>query len=397
MADRPIPPNSAVNQRGVQNFPTPVVSDQIIIEYISAETGSYEILAYGTKWDEVRHTSFQVARPGFQLVWQGPVDANGWLIKRVWANDRVGQDSYNAESIEFINEDPDYPDITRVYVYPRDKYNTGQPDELGPLPPLTPDEVYTNCLLVSEKMLNDVQPAELQSKYVKVVRRYMRLPGPVMESQDFDSELDCLVYTDRQLVLSDDVFQPEYEPLTLEMRETPASKYYKLRVKSYLLQLPPSKTEFDTGSFNFPSLIFGITATVTELTSAADSQVIWYPNPPMRGEPNVPALLKIITTFSVNEPSPVTIFVIPSNTLLYRGISYQIAFNNVLNDAFTTTVQFSGDDQYGNLDDSHAFPASALSASQYVALIGTYQNIGCKITRWRGNLWVTQISQILLV
>lgn len=388
-------PNSPVNNRASRSFPTPVIDDGIIEEYISTEPGSYIPLAYGTLWDDVKHTAFQVARPGFQLVWQGPVDTNAWLVKRIWANDRVDQDAYNY-SISYISENPDYPDITRIYVYPRDRYNTGAGDELGPLAPLTQDSEFPSALLTSEQMINEVQPAELTSKYVKVVRRFQVIPGPITLTQDFDTELNTLVYTSRQLVLASTTFNPSAFPLTLEMRETSQSQYVKLRIISYLTELPAEKVEYQTGRYPFPALVSDIGLSVVELTTDPQrSEVIWFPV--MRSEPNVPAIFKVTTSFATTSPTPVTLYAINAQNLIYRGISFQVAINQVLNDAISVTASFTDDARYGDLSETKAWSATTPSAAEYTADIGEYKDVGCDITRWRGQIWVEVVQAVLLV
>lgn len=400
--NRQIPPNDPPNLRGVQNFPTPIINDQIIEEYVSSQTGDYTPLAYGTLWNNVAHTAFQGTRDGFQLVWEGPVDASGWRYKRVWCNDRIDQTDYNAENISFIDQNPNYPDITRVFVFPRDRYNTGLPDQLGPLAPLTPDDVYNNALMVYEQALNQATPSEISSKYIKVVRRYMVIPGPITTTQDFDTQLDVVVFTDRQLVLSTDVFNPTAPSsnlLTLDMKESvpdTGSQYYKVRVRSYIQDLPETFTMYRTGRYNFPALVFDIFLDIYQWTLTPDrSQVYWYPD--MRGEPNVPALFKVETEYFTGEPPPETLFVIPSGNLYYNGTSYNISLNNVLNDAISVSASFVDDAQYGDLVEPHTFSATPLTATAYTALIGTYQTIACDITRWRGNIWLKVTQSLLIV
>lgn len=386
---------SPIPGRAVASFPTPVISDQIITEYVSAESGAYTPLPYGTLFDSVSHGAFTNSYPDFQLVYEAPADVNGWFYKRIWVNNRIDQQTYNYD-ISYAEGDPEYPTITRVYVYPRDSYNTDPVGPNGPLTPLTPDPVYPGALLVQEQMLNQAEPVEIQSRYVKVVRVYETLPGPVVTTQDFDTELNALVYTDKQVVLATNTFNPASNLLTLEMRESPRNKYTKLRLTSYLQSLPATRVEYQTGTYNWPTLVFDITLTKVQLTTDPDrSEVYWYPD--MRTAPNVPAILKTTTSFSTSSPSPATLYTIPWRDLLYRGISFQIAINNVLNDAITVSASFTDDERYGNLSESHTFAATSPTATAYQALIGTYQNIGSQIDQWRGSIWVTTTTQVLLV
>lgn len=387
---RQSPPNNIVPNRPVPSFPTPVISDQIYTEVVSTETGSYAPLEYGTLFDTVPHTSFNGSKPGFALVFQAPVDPNGYWVRRTWANNRTDQDSYNY-SISYEQSNPDYPTITRVYVLPREGYT--------PLAPLTPDPDFPQAKLVEEQMMNQVEPQELNSLYVKVARTYQTVPGPITTTQDFDTQINTLVYTDKQIVLATDIFDttsPASNLLTLDMKESPLTQYTKARATSYLQSLPPSFTQYRSGRYNFPALVFDITLDTYQWTLDPDrSQVYWYPT--MRGEPNVPALFKVTTSYFTSEPSTETLFVIPSANLYYNGTSYNISLQNVLNDAISVDVDFVDDAQYGDLGEPHTFSATSLTATAYTALIGTYQKVACDITRWRGSVWVKVVQEVLIV
>jgi len=373
--------------REIQTFPTPLIQDKILTEYVNSEINGYAPLEYGTPFDSVQHTAFRTSYPNHVLVFQAPADVNGYFIRRVWASNRVDQELYDY-SISYAEGDPDYPVIVRTMVLPRSGY--------VPVAPLSTDPVNDLCLLVSQELINEVQPQELSSLYVKVVRVYERVPGPVVTTYDYDTELNVNVITTRQVVLSTDV--PTEDVLTVELKEAPRenSKYTKLRIISKLTELPAGKVEFETGNYQFPALVFGITCQTAQLTTDPQrSEVFWTPN--MRNYPNVPALLRVTTTFHTSEPIQETLFEIPTRNLIYRGISFQIAINNVLNDAITVGATFTGDQRYGNLSESQSFAATTLTASAYNALIDTYKIIGCQIDRWRGQIWVKKKTEVLLV
>lgn len=390
-------------RKDLVSYPTPNIADKIVNERVNAWAANYAPLEYGTKYNDVEHGPYNKSYPDHVLVFQAPDDAAGEWVRRIWASNRVDQDTYNY-SISYAEGDPEFPIYTHTYVFPRATYE--------PLPPLSedPDPAHAGAYLTQEQMINEVEPAELGSLYVKVVRVYETLPGPVTTTYDYDTELNINVRTRRQVVISfqtpltdppvDNV--PTETPLTLDLRETPRTKYTKLRIISDLLELPATKTEYQTGRYPFPALVTDITVSVYSLDPVPDrSETIWFPT--MRSEPNVPALFQVETSFydaPPGDPSgpPVsTLYVINPQNLIYRGISYQIAINNVLNDAISVSASFTGDAVYGDLNEPFSWPASVPSAAQYTALIGTYQIVGCDITRWRGNIWVRQQQSLLLV
>ena len=398
MAAQPQKPlMNPVLANGVMAFPTPVLDDGILTEYVPTETGGWKLYDYGTYWDDIEHGAYPTKHPGFQLVFQAPsLNNNGWYMVRIYANERTDQDTYNY-SISYSQGDIAYPQITRVYVYKRSEYNTDPVGPTGPLAPLTPDPDYPNALLVQEQMLNEATPEQIQSLYVKVARVYMVLPGPVVLSADFDETLDMMVTTSRQMVLSSDTFDPDTSPLLLSAREDPQSKYFKLRVLSYLLDLPDAFTEEATGTYQFPTLVFDIPLAKYQLTTSPErSEVYWYFD--KTDAPNVPALLKTTTSFTIGESPGVALFVLPVQTLFYRGVSYQITISGVLNDEIATSATFTADARYGDLAEAHTFSASAITATQYQNdYVGTWQVIGCDIKRFRGQIYTMRTTSVYLV
>lgn len=391
-------PSDAKLKWAVPSYPTPNYKDVIYTELVNTET-NYTPLEYGTEYNSVEHGANTGSKPGFQLVFQEPADINGTIVRRWWVNNRTDQNAYNS-STEYAEGDPEFPTITRVYVYPRDTY----PGENGPLEPLSDDPKFPDAKLVQERQLNETTPEQISSKYITVVRVYQTVPGPVVLTQDFDPQLNMLAYTSRQVVLASDTFT--LTPLTLDMRESNISKYIKLRIHSYLQELPEQKVEYRTGRYPFPTLVFGITKFQGEIAptpnpfSPADpltrEEVALFPI--QRPGPEVPAILKLTTQWGTVEPAPATLYAFGVQNLYYQGISFQVSISNVLNDEITISADFTDDGRYGNLTESQTFAASTPSATEYQdTIIGTYQTVGSDITRWRGAIWITATTDCLML
>lgn len=381
-------PNSTIPNKPQESYPTPTVRNKLVPEFVPMEVGSYQLLEYGSLYEDAEHSPFSKDYTGYILVSQQPAfDNNAWWMRRTWAAPWVGQSDWNY-SFEYISGDPNYPIVQRVETVLRDSYT--------PAPPLTPDVAYPGALLTEEKMINTTNPEDLHSKFVQVVKTFSTIPGPIVTTQDFDTQLNVLVYTDKQLVLYTDIFNTAANPLTLEMKESDQSKYVKLRVRSYLQALPDPFTQYRTGRYEFPALITDVVLDLYQWTVVPDrSQVYWYPI--MRGVPNVPALFKVTTSYFTAEPTTETLFVVPSGNFYYNGTSYNISIPNVLNDEIEVQATFVDDAQYGDLDEPHTFPATTLSATAYTALIGTYQKVACDITRWRGSIFTKVVQEVLIV
>lgn len=292
-------------------------------------------------------------------------------------------------SIAYMDGNTSFPEIQWRFKIKLSLYSPEAPLSACPI------TGFTGTDLVEQTVQGD----DAQNQEVIVTRRFQTIPGPVTTTEDFDTQLAALVYTDRQVVLATDTFDPTSPAgnlLTLDMKETPLTQDTKLRVRSYLSELPDDFVQYRTGRYNFPALVFDITLAIYQWTLTPDrSMVYWYPD--MRGEPNVPALFKVTTEYFTSEPSSETLFVIPTGNLYYNGNSYNINLGNVLNDEIDVQATFVDDAQYGDLDEPHTFSATSLTATAYEALIGTYQVVSCDITRWRGNVFVKTVQEVLIV
>jgi hypothetical protein len=179
---QPIKTANAMNPapaKGIQSLPTPVIDDVIITEVVNAWKGDYQKLEYGTMWDSVPHGSQQGSFPEHKLVFQQVSSEDGQWVKRIWANDRVNQDSYNY-AIKYSAGSQEHPIYTRTYVVPRETY--------FPLLDLTPDEMFPNALLVDE--VADRSGNELDSKYITVTRVFETLPGPAVPTKRYNERGD---------------------------------------------------------------------------------------------------------------------------------------------------------------------------------------------------------------
>lgn len=381
-----VTPIQPVLEKPIASYPTPEIHDTIEREIIDSHGKPYSPLPYGTKYNSVDHGTPPKNLPDHELVYQGPADVSGRLVQRIWVNPRADAKEYNY-STKFVDEDPDYPTIVRTNVVKR--------DEWVPKEPLAPDPVNSDCLLISQEMMNQTDPPEINSLYVTVVEVYERIPGPIVTTADFDTELNIMVYTNRQSILASDTANPSANPLILELRESPRTKYTKQRITSYLLTLPESKVEYKDGRYPFPTLLFDIDTTVVELTTGRSEVQIEYDD---RAAPTAPAKFRVTTSFSTTPPPEVTVYVLGIRDISFRGISYQLGINNVLSDEITTEVQFTADERYGDLEEGKTFSATTPSATEYQNdVIGTYQIVGATIDRWRGSIWTRVLTECYMI
>jgi hypothetical protein len=302
----PIPTTKAMAPapgKGVSSYPTPVIQDTVIVEVVNAWKGEYVPLEYGTKWDDVPHASVQGSFPNHKLISQSPNSEDGQWVKRIWANDRVNQESYNY-AIKYIEGSKDHPTYVRTYIIPRNEYI--------PLEDGDPDPLFAGAIL-TEQEVNRTE-GELDSQYVSVTRVYDTLPGPLVSAQalvdtptglavanrtrqkvilagatpsgsfntlqdaitaedtfkgqretvtvpvypelttyDLDENLNTVIITEREVVNHNTPYATK--PLMISLKDTPLDQWKTLRITSRYQSLPPTRTEFTTNQFTFPALL----------------------------------------------------------------------------------------------------------------------------------------------
>jgi hypothetical protein len=157
-------------------YPTPLIEDTIEIEYVDSVAGVYNPIPFGTKYNGVEHGMNSKNLPNHVLVADTAADTTGVMRKRTWVSNRTDQDRYNF-AIAYENSESSFPNYTRVYVLPREGYT---PKEL-----LTQDSFDPYAFLVAEPMISETDPPELRNQYVKVVRMYNTLPGPISYALEY--------------------------------------------------------------------------------------------------------------------------------------------------------------------------------------------------------------------
>lgn len=158
---RPVAPDTPIVA-----YPTPEVLDIVITVDVDSRLPGYKSLEYGTLYPD------QTRFPGAKLISQSPLEDDRF-VRRIYATDRVNQDSYNY-AIKYSSGSPDHPIYIRTTVESREGYT--------PLADGAPDPVIPGAYLVDE----EAAPAdeELNSLYLKVTRVYETLPGPVVTSYE---------------------------------------------------------------------------------------------------------------------------------------------------------------------------------------------------------------------
>jgi hypothetical protein len=160
----------------VPSYPTALVEDTIEVEIVDSGVGRYDPIKFGTKYSSVEHGAFAKDLPDHVLVADAAIDSTGTQRKRTWVSNRLDQDKYNF-AVSYETNDTEFPTYTRTYILPREGYE--------PLELLAPDSYDPFAYLIGEQVLTDTDPPELRSVFLKVVRVFQTLPGPIAYSIEY--------------------------------------------------------------------------------------------------------------------------------------------------------------------------------------------------------------------
>jgi hypothetical protein len=147
----------------VRTYPTPDITDQVLVEWVTSEEAFSRPLPPGTPHANTR--DFLGFKLGKQDV--NPRD-NHWFI-RYWVIDQPDPDFYNY-AIKFAQESNLHPILLRAYRERKDAYI---PRAKG-----SEDPSFPGAFLVSEEAKQFDPTSEFYASYFNVVRVYETLPGP---------------------------------------------------------------------------------------------------------------------------------------------------------------------------------------------------------------------------
>ena len=429
---------------GVPQYPTPNVPDFstrdghiILVEKVSSEKGGYTpqpldgSIIYkkrdANKWPSTLY-----------LVYQKPTE-DGEHVYNYWANDRTlaSQDPWNY-GLSYQDEHPDYPIITRLYIVPRSQY---APVAIGSVDPV----FGGNASITKQQMaeLGDENP--LRSRYVQVQRVYETIPGPVVSGKQYDDFFQQNLSISKQIVASGAEEITPYDGL-LSYKDEPIDSTKSQRIIVEAPSLPPTRTEYKTGTYNSPTLVFDIIAESAQLgCNGVGSDIRIKLTPVTRASQSRQTIFKTISSYSYGPPEPgdsgllspelkevaFTGFVINFNlggalcdhivapsigsylaanqiragtlcTIVSVGTTNFVAIgaaSNTVGVTFTATGPASGDGivtiagatgivvNACGVVESWDIPATTPTATEYSALIGTYQKISWESRYWKSNIW----------
>jgi hypothetical protein len=450
---RPTFPDPAL-EVGVAQYPTPLVPDYytktghiILVEKVSIEKGTYNpqpldgSVTYtgrdANDWPSTLYLVFQQTEP------------TGKFVFNYWANDRTlaSQDPWNY-GLEYSLNHPSYKIITRTYITPRATYS---PVALGSV-----DPVFGGTAIVAQqKMVELPDDNPLRSRYVQVQRVYETIPSSVitgkvmsefgiatatkqvvvagtaipaigettissqisavdavkstldkveydstevLDGYQYDPDLNLVVHTTKEII-AEGASPLSFSNGLLSYRDEPINAWKSIRIQSRIASLPAGRTEYKTGAYASPNLLYGFNVFAPQLPNWDINVSV---TPIMRAKRSYQTVFKHITSYVYGnpdpEPSAYTIYDPVSINVYYDGYFFKINITDALTDAgfpisFTTA---SNDPIHGYVNETYTVPTSTESASSYLSKVGTYQLVAYEIDYWKANIWRVSEQWVLL-
>jgi hypothetical protein len=393
---------------GVAQYPTPLVpnyndktggwsiSDQghiILQEKVSIEKGSFTPLPLD---GSVTYTGRDANKwpSTLYLVAERPTpDAE--FIFRYWANDRSisSQNLWNY-NIAYSSEDVAAPIYTRSYIVPRVSYDPN--DFLGT------DPLSGSSTFVKLQMAELPEDNPLASRYVAVQAVYETLPGPILTGYQYDPDLNLIITNTKQTLAAGAAAPslPDNGNKLISSRDEPLDKWRTVRIQSKISALPAARTEYKTGSYGSPNLLTGFD---NSFFVFPDGQIQYNVTPVMRAKRSYQTAFKYETSYQYNQPTAPgdTLFDPLAINVYYDGYFFKVNIPDCLTDPnlsinFSTGSGNASAAYYGPINETYTVPTTTLHATDYKALVGSYQLISYEIDYWKANVWRTSKQYVLL-
>jgi hypothetical protein len=225
----------------------------------------------------------------------------------------------------------------------------------------------------------------------------------VLNGYQYDADLNLIVSNTKEII-SEGASPLAIENGLLAYSDTPVNAWQSIRIQSRISSLPASRTEYKTGAYASPNLLYGFNSSVFNFP---DGQIQYNVTPVMRAKRSYQTVFKHETSFQYGQPSapsdelfdPISIHVI------YDGFFFKIDIPDCLTDPnmqlwFNTGINTPAAAYYGPINEYYIVPTSTttatLGANNYLSKVGTYQLIAYEVDYWKANIWRISKQSVLI-
>jgi hypothetical protein len=331
------------------------------------------------------------------LVYQAPT-ADGQYVLNTYANDRTlaSQDPWNY-GLDYSENNPSFPITSRVYIVPRSQYATVAIGSVDPV-------FGGNQKIAQQKMVELPDDNPLRSRYVAVQRVYETIPGPVVSGYQYDDFFQSNLSISKQVVVAG-ATPPSITNGILSYKDEPVDSTKSQRIIVSTPSLPPTRTEYHTGTYQSPLLVFSIAADYGDLSPNCGTyqDVRIKLTPVTRAAQSRQTVFKTITTYSYGAPAlgDNDLFAPELKEISFTGFIINFNLGGGLCDGLTGNVlahkcYLPGGTQVDQFE-TWSIPATSPTASSYLGQIGTYKKISWESKYWKAGIWQARELWVKLI
>jgi hypothetical protein len=221
----------------------------------------------------------------------------------------------------------------------------------------------------------------------------------VLNGYQYDADLNLIVSNTKEII-SEGASPLAIQDGLLAYSDTPVNAWQSIRIQSRINSLPANRTEYKTGAYASPNLLYGFNSSVFNFP---DGQIQYNVTPVMRAKRSYQTVFKHETSFQYGQPSA------PSDTLfdpisihvIYDGFFFKIDIPDCLTKPgmflrFFTGINTPASAYYGVIDETYTIPVSTTTSDQYLNVVGTYKLIAYEIDYWKANIWRIVKQSVLI-
>ena len=188
----------------------------------------------------------------------------------------------------------------------------------------------------------------------------------------------------------------------LSYKDDPVNYYQTQRTIVSTPALPPTRTEYHTGTFQSPTLVFGIAVESQDFSDPCGSlrDVRIKLTPDTRSAQSRHTVFKTVTSYSYGPPSAGDSGLLSPilKEVAYTGYVINFNLGSALCDRIyqPNILVATCDSGAGSFYESWDINYTSPTASGYLALVGTYQKISWEAKYFKANIW-REISVYVLV
>jgi hypothetical protein len=182
---------------------------------------------------------------------------------------------------------------------------------------------------------------------------------------------------------------PSHQNGVLSYKDEPINPYQSQRIIVSTPSLPPTRTEYYTGTFTSPTLIFGLNSAFVDLSCGDNNDFRVIVRPSSRASQSGLTTFKAITSYSYGPPTEgdTDLFSPTLRQMTYSGIFVNFDFDGVLCDDINVVAPcyYCGGIQIAC--EAMIFPATTPTASEYLGYIGEYKKTSWESKYWKAGIW----------